>query len=168
MSDTVYVTNLGGALGYGLTGGYSVGQTLALSLTASAQSLAAKTTLTASYATLASLSLAAGTWLVVAHASVGADNLGAALAASGIFGVRIYNVTGSANAASVHGSVRTEAATFGAQLTSVSLMAVVTVGVTSTIALQIDGSTTLAAYHQEQGSGAAETNATRISAVRIA
>lgn len=168
MSDTIIVTNLGGALGFGLTGGYSPGQTLAASLTGSAASLSAKTTVTASYATLASFPLAAGTWLIVAHASVGADNLGAALAASGIFGVRIYNVTGAANLASAHGSVRTEATTFSAQLTSASLMTVATLSATSTIALQIDGSTTLAAYHLEQGSGATETNATRITAIRIA
>jgi hypothetical protein len=166
MSDTVYVTNLGGALGYGLTGGYSVGQTLAVSATNSQNSLASKTTVTASYATLASLSLAAGTWLVIGHASVGADNLSAALAASGIFGLRLFDGTNAI--ASCHGSVRTEATTFSAQLTSASIVGVVTLASTATVSLQIDGSTTLAAYHQEQGSGATTGNATRISAVRIA
>lgn len=166
MSDTVFVTNLGGALGYGLTGGYSVGQTLATSLTTAQDSLSAKTAVTASYATLASVSLAAGTWLVVGHASVGATNLAAALAASAIFGVRIFDGTNAV--ASAHGAVPTDATTFAAQITNASLVAVVTLASASTVSLQIDGSTTLSAYHQEQGSGATTGNATRISAIRIA
>lgn len=166
MSDTVYVTNLGGALGYGLSGGYSLGQTLAAGLTSSQASLTAKTTLTASFATLQSVSLAAGTWLVVGHASVGADNLGAALAASGIFGLRLFD--GTNTFASTHGSVRTEATTFSAQITGASVVGVVTLASPATVSLEIDGSTTLAAYHLEQGSGATATNATRLSAVRLA
>jgi hypothetical protein len=166
MSDTVFVTNLGGALGNGLTGGYSVGQTLAVSLTSAQASLASKTAVTASYATLASVSLAAGTWLVVGHASVGATNLAAALAASAIFGVRIFD--GTNPVASAHGGIARDATTFAAQITSVGLVAVVTLASTSTISLQIDGTTTLSAYHQEQGSGDTTGNATRISAIRIA
>lgn len=167
-TDTVVISPSAGTIGNGLTGGFDAGQVLAVSLSNASASLAAKTTVTASYATLASVSLAAGTWLVVGHASVGADNLGAALAASGIFGLRIYNTTGSATVASVHGAVARDATTFTAQLTAVSVVSLVTLSVTSTVALQIDGSTTLAAYHQDQGSGLTSANATRITAVRIA
>ena len=166
MSDTVFVTNLGGALGYGLTGGYSVGQTLAASLTSAQASLSAKTAVTASYATLASVSLAAGTWLVVGHASVGATDLTVALTASAIFGIRIFDGTNAV--ASMHGGVARDATNFAAQITNASVVAVVTLASASTVSLQIDGSTTLSAYHQEQGSGATTGNATRISAVRIA
>lgn len=166
MSDTIYITNLAGVVGYGLTGGYSVGQTLASSLSSSQASLSAKTTVTASYATLASLSLAAGTWLVIGHASVGADNLAAALTASAVFGLRLFD--GTSTIASIHGAVPRDATTFSAQLANAAVSSVVTLGGPTTVSLQIDGSTTLAAYHQEQGSGAVAANATRITAIRIA
>jgi hypothetical protein len=61
-----------------------------------------------------------------------------------------------------------DATTFAAQLTNAAIASVVTLGGTTTVSLQIDGSTTLAAYHQEQGSGAIAANATRITAIRIA
>jgi hypothetical protein len=165
-TDTVFVTPIAGAVGYGLSGGFDQGQTLAVSLTNATGTLGAKTAVTATYATLTSVSLAAGTWLVVAHASVGATNLAAALAASAIFGVRLFD--GTNTIASVHGAVARDTTTFAAQLAEVNVMSLVTLAATATVSLQIDGDTNLSAYHQEQGSGLTLGNATRITAVRIA
>jgi hypothetical protein len=166
-TDQVKILSAGALVGYGLTGGFDSGQTLAVSLSSATGTLSAKTALTGSFATPAgaSVSLAAGTWLVVAHASIGATNLAATLAASATYGLRIFD--GTNPVASVHGSVARDATTNAAQITSAALSTLVTIGVTSTISLQVRGSTDLSVYHQEQGSGATTGNATRIVAVRI-
>ena len=165
-NDTVVIATTGGTVGQGLTGGFNLGQTLAVSLTNTGANLASNTALTASYATLVSVgSLAAGTYVVSATASVGATNLGAALAASRTFGVQLFN--GTTVAASTHGVVPTSATT-AAQLASASLSSIVTLAATGTISLQIRGSTDLSAYATEQGSGGTAANATRISITRIA
>lgn len=167
-TDTVKIVPVAGSIGNGLTGGFEAGQTLAVSLTSSAASMSAKTALTGSFATLtgASLSLAAGTWIVTAQASIGATTLGSALAASGIFALRLFN--GTTTIVSVHGGVARDATTTTAQLSSGCLSAIVTIASTTTISLQAVGTTTLSAYHQEQGSGTTQGSATYISAVRIA
>lgn len=165
-NDNVIVTTAGGTVGYGLSGGFNVGQTLAVSLTNSAANLASNTALTGAYATLTSIgSLAAGTYLVSATASIGATNLGAALAASRTFGIQLFN--GTAVAASTHGVVPTSATT-AAQLASASLCTIVSLAATGTISLQARGATDLSAYASEQGSGATAANATRIMVTRIA
>ena len=165
-SDVVKIVAVAGAVGYGLSGGFEAGETLAVSLSSATNTLASKTAVTAAYANLRTISLGAGTWAISANAAVGATTLGSALAASGIFGLRLHD--GTNTLASTHGFVPRDSATPAAQLASSCLQAVALLASTTTISLQINGSTTLSVYHQEQGSGTTSGSSTILSAVRIA
>lgn len=166
---TVTVSPASPGMGYGLSGAFLTGQTVAVSLTTASASMSLDTVMSASYSTLTSVSLAAGTWLVIAHASAGAANLGAALIADFMYGIRIYD--GSTTLASAHEMVPTSVVTT-AQLSSSSCSALVTLASTTTISLQgasSSGATFLSFYTQSQGIvGTPVANATAIRAIRIA
>lgn len=167
--NTVTVAAQIPSLGYGLTGSFLTGEQVDVALTTASVTLASTTAFTATFTTVAgmSLTLAAGTWLITAHASVGATNLGATLANSFPYGIRLYD--GTTALASCHGFVPTSA--FNAsQLSGSSLSVVATVAASTTVSLQgaASASILLSFYANEQGSAVAAPGATKLTAVRLA
>jgi hypothetical protein len=168
--NTVTVAAQIPSIGYGLTGSFLTGDQVAVGLTSSTVTLAAKLAMTTAYANLTGMSqtLAAGTWLLICHASVGATNLTTSLATPIAYGLQFHD--GTSALASTHGLIPTNAIPSG-QLANATMTTVVTLASSTTISIQ--GATAagnLASfYHEGQGSfGSPTAGATKFVAVRLA